>query len=105
VAPSASQDHYVVDSQVDVAIERFSGTMEATKGTKSPRQLAEAAIAPLKALEEGLTSKQVRAHLDEDDNERSAVIESLEDIGELQGKCLSQLRGKRTIAAAAQSRK
>jgi hypothetical protein len=98
--PAESQPHGEVDSKADVAIERFKGTMEATKGTKSPRQLVEAALAPLRALEEDLTKKPTKQQLEEDEKERYAVIGSLEEIGELQGKCLASLGGKQGKSAA-----
>jgi hypothetical protein len=94
-----SQQDGDVDSKADVVIERFKGTMEATKGTKSPRQLVEAALAPLRALEDDLTKKSTKHQLEEDEHERYAVITSLEEIGELQGQCLAALGGKRSRSA------
>ena len=106
--PSISKDRTPaareVDEKADVAIERFKATMEASKGTKSPRQLVEAALAPLKALQESLSKKNVRDHLDEDDKERASVEKGLETIGALQKECLDNVRGKKPSPSTRQKK-
>lgn len=99
-APKDVPDPKAVKAKAELAIEKFLATMQAEKKPK-PRQLAERARVPLKALAQSLASKEVREQLEDDLNEREAVIEIVEAIGQLQTECMGLLTGSKAAKSHA----
>jgi hypothetical protein len=94
-APKGVPDPKAVKAKAELAKEKFLATVQAAKQPK-PRQLAERARVPLKALAQSLASKEVRNQLEEDLDEREAVVEIVEAIGQLQAECAGLLKRSRT---------
>jgi hypothetical protein len=95
-SPKPPLDPKAVKATAELAKDKFLATVQAKKQPK-PRQLAERARVPLKALAKSLASKEVRNQLEDDLDEREAVVETVEAIGQLQAECMGLLKRSKTL--------